>query len=103
MTVTTEQPLQLTRHARRQMHARRLSEEALQKVVTYGRVVWTRGARIYALGRKEARRHPGLGLERYEGVQVVATVEGVVLTVYRNRDLRGLRVDKRPRFAKRAG
>lgn len=46
---------------------------------------------IYAIGRNEiARARPwGVDLEGLDGVQVVV-VDGVVVTVYRNRDLRGL-------------
>jgi hypothetical protein len=38
-------------------------------------------------------------LPAFEGVHVLESVDGTIVTVYRNRDLRGLRRDKRPRFA----
>ena len=88
-------------HAKTQMDARSLSADALCSAVKYGRTSWTRGARIYAIGRKEVRhyRRQGIDLSRFEGIHVVESAEGTVITVYRNRDLRGLRPDKRPRFA----
>ena len=46
----------LTRHAMKRMSARRLSFNAVQRAVEYGRVVHARGATIYAVGRKEVAR-----------------------------------------------
>ena len=83
----------LTKHARKRMKNRGLSEAAVTAVVTYGRFVRTRGAGIYVIGRKEVEWHNGkqIHLAPYEGIQVVCSLEGIVITVYRNRDLRGLR------------
>lgn len=83
------------------MDARSLSADALRSALKYGRTVWTRGGRIYAIGRKEVQyyRAHGINLSRFEGVHVVESADGTILTVYRNRDLRGLRSDKRPRYA----
>lgn len=88
-------------HAKDQMHARSISTDALRSALKYGRMVWTRGARIYAIGRKEVQyyRAHGVDLARFEGIHVVESADGTIITVYRNRDLRGLRSDKRPRFA----
>lgn len=66
--------------------------------MAYGRVVHVRGAEIHAIGRKEVLRYRqrGIDLRMYEGIQVVCRPgAGVVLTVYRNRDLRGLRPHRR--------
>ena len=88
-------------HAQHEMDARSISVDALQTALRYGRTVWTRGARIYAIGRKEVRsyRVRGIDLAHFEGVHVVESADGTIITVYRNRDLRGLRPDKRPRYA----
>lgn len=82
------------------MDARSISVEALRSALKYGRRAWTRGARIYAIGRREVQyyRAHGLDLARFEGIHVVESVDGTIMTVYRNHDLRGLRPDKRPRF-----
>ena len=91
----------ISAHAQDQMNARSISTDALRSAVKYGRMSWTRGARIYAIGRKEVQyyRAHGIDLGRFEGVHVVESADGTVLSVYRNRDLRGLRPDKRPRYA----
>jgi hypothetical protein len=84
------------------MYARSISVDALRSALKYGRAAWTRGGRIYAIGRKEVRyyrAHGGVDLARFEGIHVVESADGTVITVYRNRDLRGLRADKRPRYA----
>ena len=76
------------------MNARRLSNEAINAALTYGRVVHVRGAAIHVIGRKEVEQlsWAGLDLEAYEGVQVVCTPDDMtVLTAYRNRNFRGLK------------
>jgi hypothetical protein len=83
----------LTDHALKRMTARGLSLDAVHAVMDYGRLVYTRGAAICAIGRKEVKRfaRQGIDLSRYEGVQVVCSHDGAVMTAYRNRDFRGLR------------
>src|SRR5436190_22680376 len=83
----------LTDHAARRMGARAVSDQAIECALVYGRATWTRGARIFAIGRKEAERYrsSGIDLDPFDGVHVVTTPDGSILTVYRNRDLRGLR------------
>ena len=79
------------------MTGRRLSSEAVQTVLMFGRVAYVRGAAVYAIGRKEVERFSkqGIDLGPYESIQVVCTPEGTILTVYRNRDFRGLRPYRR--------
>lgn len=86
-------PLPLTKHAHARMNERRLSDEAVNMVMTYGRAVRVRGAEIYAVGRKEVEYYlaEGVDLSRFDGVQVVCSPDGAILTVYRNKDFRGLR------------
>ena len=83
----------LSRHAWERMSGRGLSPDAVRRVLDYGRVAHVRGAAIYAVGRKEVDRFGdvGIDLSDVEGVQVVCSNSGVVITVYRNRDFRGLR------------
>lgn len=90
----------LTRHAWERMSARGISPDAVRRVIDHGRVAHVRGATIYAVGRKEVERYQkdDINLSDVEGVQVVCSNSGTVLTVYRNRDLRGLRPrSRRPR------
>src|SRR5262249_21345732 len=83
----------ISRHAAQRMASRGISAEAVATVLDYGRSVYTRGARLYALGRNEVERFArcGLRLERFEGTWVVCSLEGKVITCYKNRDFRGLR------------
>jgi len=82
----------VTRHARERMDSRGLTSKKVQRVLNYGRIAYVRGAAIYAVGRKEIERfsREGVDLSDIEGVHVVC-VSGTILTVYRNRRLRGLR------------
>ena len=86
-------PFNLTQHARMRMDGRRISEEALEAVLAYGRKVWARGAQIHALGKKEVRWGAGHGLDLrpFAGLQVVCTPDGIILTAYRNHDFHHLR------------
>lgn len=92
-TIDLHGEYRLTRHAWERMSGRGLSPSVVRAVLSYGRTVHIRGAVIYVVGRKEVERYrqDGVELSTVEGVQVVCTVSGEVLTVYRNRNLRGLR------------
>jgi len=89
----------LTRHAGERMGTRGFSLDTVRAVLDLGRITQIRGATIYAVGRKEIARHSadGKDLTRLDGVQVVCSDDGAVMTVYRNRDLRGLRPGRRSR------
>ena len=89
----TGTPLPLTKHARARMNERRVTPEAIVTVKTYGRVAHVRGAEIYAVGRKEVKHFlaEGVDLRRVDGLQVVCSPDGSVLTVSRNSNFRGLR------------
>ena len=63
----------------------------------FGRCVEIRGAQIFAIGRREVARfrREGIELAGFEGMQVVVMDGGAVVTVYRNRDFKGLRPRRR--------
>lgn len=90
----------LTTHALMRMRLRAIGERAVELVLDFGRIVYTRGAVIYAIGRKEVAlaRRRGVDLASLDGLQVVCA-EGAVLTTYRNRDFRGL--TRRQRLVRR--
>lgn len=92
-TIDLQNEYSLTRHAWERMCGRGLSPTAVRLVLNYGRAAHIRGATIYVIGRKEVERYRqhGIELSSVEGAQVVCTESGSILTVYRNRDLRGLR------------
>ena len=63
------------------------------------REIHTRGATVYFVGRDEVERNQRgrMDWRPLEGLCVVCSREGAVLTVYRNRNLRGLKRCKRGR------
>ena len=83
----------LTSHATARMTTRGIPIEVTETVIEYGRVVYTRGAVIHAIGRKEIERYrkENINLSDCEGVQVVCSNDGAVMTVYRNHNVHGLR------------
>lgn len=83
----------LTQHAQQRMNIRGFSFSEVNQVLTYGRAVHIRGAIIYVVGRKEISQCSvfGIDLSNLDGLQVVCSNGGEVMTVYRNRDFRGLR------------
>lgn len=83
----------MTTHAKARMRQRSVSTPAIEAAMAFGREVHTRGATIYAIGRREVREAAALGedLGAFEGVQVVCSRDGAVITVYRNRDFKGLK------------
>jgi hypothetical protein len=87
----------LTGHARVRMDARRLSRDTVAAAIRFGKVARVRGATIYAIGRREVSRYAEqmIDLSPYEGVQVVCSPDGGILTAYRNRNFRGLRPNRR--------
>ncbi len=82
-----------TKHADLRANARRLSRQAVSAALEFGRRVYTRGAMICAIGRREVRRFAllGIDLSEFEGIQVVCDPDGTLITVYRNRDFSRLR------------
>lgn len=76
--------------------------EDIDLALTWGREHHTRGAKIYAIGRKEveeAAAH-GVDLRQLEGLQVV-TCDNRIVTTYRNQDFKGLRPSRKPRRRRR--
>jgi hypothetical protein len=75
------------------MRGRGITATALDAALEYGRIVYTRGAVIHAIGRNEIARWSaaGIDLSAHDGIQVVCARDGTVLTVYRNRNFRRLR------------
>lgn len=83
----------VSQHAARRMTRRRVSPASIQVAFAIGRRVHTRGAVIWVIGHKEAERARAAGYDadRLEGLHVVCSFDGTILTVYRTQDLRRLR------------
>jgi hypothetical protein len=95
--------LAVVRHARERMSQRGIKRAALLAVLEHGRVEHRPDALVYIVGRKEVERcrRCGLRLERYEGIHVVTSPNGTILTTYRNRAL-NLRPSRRRALPRRA-
>lgn len=91
--------LQLTDHAIGRMRKRHIEPNAVRAALAHGRVRYVRGAVHFVIGRKEVRhaKRSGVDLSRHDGTWVVRSRDGTIVTVYRNRDLRGLRPRQRRR------
>lgn len=91
------QSYSLTTHAHQRMQQRHISPLVLEQVLLYGRKIRARGATFRVVGRKEVAHYAaaGIDLRAAEGVQVLLAGDGVVLTTYRNHDLRVIRPRKR--------
>jgi len=83
---------QITNHAWRRMTARSITKENIETVLQWGRIVYTRGAKVYALGKKEIAKIwkvTSKKLTSLEGIQVVCRPnENVIVTVYKNKDFK---------------
>jgi hypothetical protein len=84
---------QLSCHAFQRLDQRNIGIEAVEATLDYGREVFTRGAVIHVVGRREIEQwsREGIDISRCDGVQVVCSHDGKVITAYRNRNFRGLR------------
>lgn len=100
METQAHEPLDimLSAHALTRMAERRIPARAVEAALRHGRVFHVRGAEVHVIGQKDILRHRqwGIDLSPYEGVQIFCAADGgTVLTVYRNRDFRGLRPRRR--------
>ncbi len=89
---STPDRFSFSKHAYERMVTRSISRTAVEAALALGRCVETRGAQIFAIGRKEVARYKrdGIDLSKLEGTQVVVA-GGAVITVYRNSNFKSLR------------
>ena len=83
----------ITSHAKKRMQNRGINGSAIEAVLDFGRVLYTRGATLYVIGRREIdkeARH-GNDLKEFDGIHVVCAKDGAVITTYRNKSFRGAR------------
>lgn len=81
-------------HAWSQMGRRKVPASAVEAVLRFGRKAHVRSAHIFVLGRAEVAKaaRQGLRLAEWEGLHVVVLADtGAIATVYRSKDLKGLR------------
>jgi hypothetical protein len=91
----TSPELSMTAHAITRINARRLSRQSVWAAISYGRMVYARGAAVFSIGRREIAhfRQIGLDLSKFEGIQVVCDKTGIVITAYRNRSFKRLKTN----------
>lgn len=89
--------IHLTEHATKRMQQRQISQDMVNMVSIYGRTIYSRGATFKVIGRKEveAWAHRGIDLRAAEGLHVLLSGDGAVMTTYRNHNLRKIRPSKR--------
>ncbi len=85
--------LQLTQHAKERMCRRRITSDDIRVALDYGKIYNARGAVIYAIGKKslEHYRSDQERGSKLDGLQVVCSYDGTILTAYRNKDLSKLK------------
>ncbi len=95
----------ITSHALKRMNSRGISQDAVLATLIYGRAIHDRGALICVIGRKEVKQfgEEAVNLSDYEGVHVICSKNGKVMTTYRNRDFKSLRSSKRGPASRRYG
>lgn len=95
--ITTPQGVvAITQHAALRMPQRGIATKAVEQVLTFGRRIHAKGLTYRVVGRKEvAKYNPhGVDLTGCQGLQVLVSSDGAVVTAYRNHDLHGIRVTK---------
>lgn len=89
--------IRTTEHSRLRLSQRGITESMIQLVFEFGREVFTRGAICLVVGRKEVEKQlkRGIDLRGVEGLHVICPTGtyGLVVTAYRNRNLRGVKAN----------
>lgn len=95
-------PISLTNHAAIRMQQRGISSAALLAVLDYGRRIHAKGLTYYVVGHKEVDLYAeqGVNLANFEGLQVLVSEDGAVVTTYRSRDLHAIKIQARSRHTK---
>jgi len=84
----------LSKHAQLRMSQRSIDLEQIQKVLNYGRMIHSRRARFYVVGKKDTKRlsKNGVNTQGLENMQVLVEEKtNTIVTVYRNKDFRHIR------------
>jgi len=76
-----------TDHALIRMAQRGISDTQVERVLQLGRKLRAVSALVFLIGKREAQRLSGVvdDIGDLEGIHVVVNLNGVVITVYRNR------------------
>ncbi len=83
----------ITKHAEVRMNKRGITRQMIELVLMFGRKIYARGVVFYVIGKREIQRFHDkeAALKNMEGIQVLTSVDGVIITTYRNKNLRAIR------------
>ena len=75
-----------TKHSRKRTSQRGISRQMIQDTLDFGTCTWKQGLEFYTMLRKDLkdRFKPGYA-EKVEGVVVIMSEDGYILTTYKNR------------------
>lgn len=81
--------VEFSSHSEMRMSQRGIGKDDILIVQQYGRLLYSRNACIHVVGKKEVKKaqKDNINLQKYEGIHVISSAEGTVLTVYRNKRL----------------
>jgi hypothetical protein len=94
----------MSAHAQHRMFSRGLSPDLVEAVLTHGEVFHDRGALHFRVGRRVTKelKKRGIDAQRLEGLHVIVSDDGLILTVYRNHQFRRPRkthrLDRGPKY-----
>tara|TARA_R110002124_G_scaffold232843_1_gene397899 strand:+ start:426 stop:752 length:327 start_codon:yes stop_codon:yes gene_type:complete len=85
-----------SRHAKLREDQRGITEKQITLAFQYGRIIHARRATYYVVGKKEIDKHSAVepALKEMNGIHLVVSSNGTLLTVYKNKDLRKIRPSK---------
>jgi hypothetical protein len=85
-----------SRHAKQREDQRGITEKQVTLAYQYGRIIHARRATYYVVGKKEIDKHSAAepALKEMNGIHLVVSSNGTLLTVYKNKDLRKIRPSK---------
>ena len=82
-----------SQHAQIREGQRGISKKQVMLAYQYGRVIHSRRATYYVIGNKEIEKYGSIEpeLKAMNGIQLVMSSNGTVMTAFRNKDLRKIR------------
>ncbi len=98
ITTSFQAPI-FSNHAETRMQQRGIKYDDIRMALDYGREIRAKGLVFYVIGHKEITRYGPLGinLSDLDGLQVLVSACGAVVTTYRSQDLHAIRVTQRSR------
>lgn len=82
--------LGLSIHAYKRCIQRGIKQKMIAHIIRFGRKKYQNNAIYYSVGRKEIKKHAQVcpALKEMNGMHLVMSTQGTVLTLFRNKDFR---------------